>query len=264
MIDFLQGRAMNTMHHERTSGGASRLAPVMAMFFLFMGSAFAGTEGPKQKFVVRDAEGGDHGTYTTQAEAEAAIKTIPGPKYQEDAYQYADTIKSSVVREDGATLITYWLGREKAKDEDWVYTSGNVEKIATEQEAYALLEQRARQKAPQCGSPQIVPRNNWGDNSSGPYPQYDVGYEMQARQFTVNAFFKDCSDTYAYGDSISRKRRTECARPYTQWHISDQGCTNKVIFATIEVSTLQCGDEQGKAGNPVGAGNSGLVGNPCD
>ncbi|MCW0460981.1 hypothetical protein NB717_002049 [Xanthomonas sacchari] len=255
---------MNTMHHERTSGGVSRLALVMALFFLFMGSAFAGTDGPKQKFVVRDAEGGDHGTYTTQAEAEAAIKTIPGPKYQEDAYQYADTIKSSVVREDGATLITYWLGREKAKDEDWVYTSGNVEKIATEQEAYALLEQRARQKAPQCGSPQIVPRNNWGDNSSGPYPQYDVGYEMQVRQFTVNAFFKDCSDTYAYGDSISRKRRTECARPYTQWHISDQGCTNKVIFATIEVSTLQCGDEQGKAGNPVGAGHSGLVGNPCD
>ncbi|NIJ74280.1 MULTISPECIES: RHS repeat-associated core domain-containing protein [unclassified Xanthomonas] len=248
---------MNTMHHERTSGGATRLALVMALFFLFIGSAFAGAEGPKQKFVVRDAEVNDHGTYSTQAEAEAAIKAIPGPKYREDAYQYADTIKSSVIRDDGITLITYWLGREKAKDEGWVYTSGNVEKIPTEQEAYALLEQRARQRAPQCGLPQIVPRNNWGDNSSGPYPQYDIGYEMQARQFTVNAFFKDCSDTYAYGDSIGRKRRTECPRPYTDWHISDQGCTNKEIFATIEVSTLQC--ERPQAG-----GNSGMRGNPCD
>ncbi|MCW0422148.1 RHS repeat-associated core domain-containing protein [Xanthomonas sacchari] len=247
---------MNTMHHERTSGGASRLALVMALFFLFMGSAFAGTDGPKQKFVVRDAEGGDHGTYTTQAEAEAAIKAISGPQYAEDAYQYVDTIKDQIVSEDGKMLITYWMGNAKAKDEDWLYyPSMGGSKFASEEEAVAAIVQTLSEEAPHCGVPVVTPQGGW-TAQAGPYPEYDLGMESQNRHYIAQAFFDDCSDTYDFDLNITRSKRSECPKPYTTWHISDQGCTNQGIIATIEVITLQCEKQQG--------GNSGMRGNPCD
>lgn len=257
---------MNIPCRINANTGIGRLALLIAMLLLLSASAFAATEGPKQKFVVRDAEGNDHGTYYTQSEAEAAIKTIPGPQYMEDAYQYVDTIKDQIVRDDGKILITYWMGRTKAKDEDWVYKVGdglgNEIAVATEQQAYALLVQKAEASAPQCGSPPLVARNEWEESSSGPFPEYDIGSEIQIKSYTVYQFTDDCSDTYTYGDGIIRNRRSECPKKYASWHISDQGCTEKGIIATIEVTTLQCGDEQGSS--PGGGGNSGMVGNPCD
>ncbi|WP_420008376.1 RHS repeat-associated core domain-containing protein [Xanthomonas sacchari] len=240
---------------------AMRFAPLIAMLLLLSGGAFASAEGKKQQFQLRDAEGNDRGVYATQAEAEAAIKTIPGPENMEDAYKYVDTIKSSVIGEDGKGLITYWMGREEAKDEDWMYTVWGSEKIPTEEETAAVLVQKVSEMAPQCGTASVAPQGEWG-MQVGPYPEYDIGMVHQSRAYTVHAFFEDCSGTSDYTTYMDRSKRTECPKPYTNWHISDQGCTNKDIFATIEVSTLQC--EVQKDGSVNSGGNSGMRGNPCD
>ncbi|WP_226980429.1 RHS repeat-associated core domain-containing protein [Xanthomonas sp. LMG 12459] len=247
---------MNTMHHERTSGGASRLALVMALFFLFMGSAFAGTDGKKQQFLVRDEEGNSHGVYYTQAAAEAAIKAIPGPQDMEDVYQYVDTIKDTVVQENGTSIITYWMGRTEAKDENWTYESWNTTKIPTEEQAAAVLAQEISATRPNCPAASVAPEGPW-ELSFGPYPEYDVGIEAQSRRYSVRTYYDDCSGPNEYTTFMGRTRRSECPKPYAIWHISDQGCTNKDFFATIEVSTLQCEKQQD-------GGNSGMRGNPCD
>ncbi|WP_369944440.1 RHS repeat-associated core domain-containing protein [Xanthomonas medicagonis] len=253
---------MNTPCRINANTGIRRFALLIAMLFLLSASAFAATEGPKQKFVVRDAEGTDRGTYYTQSEAEAAIKAIPGPQYAQDAYQYVDTIKSQIILEEGKTLITYWMGNAKAKDEDWLYYPAvGGSKFASEEEAVAAIVQTLNEEAPQCGVPSVAPQGGW-TAQAGPYPEYDLGMESQARPYTAQVFFDDCSDTYDFDLNITRLKRSECPKPYTNWHISDQGCTNQGIIATIEVITLQCGGEQNSSQG--GGGNSGMVGNPCD
>lgn len=253
---------MTTPYGNQKNTRSARYALPMAMLCLFFLSPLVSAQGKKQQFLVRDADGASHGAYDTQAQAEAAIKAIPGPQYMQDAYRYVDTIRDQTVSEDGKMLITYWMGREKANDEDWVYSVDNTKNIPTEQEAFALLVQSATGRAPQCGTPLVVPRNKWGDISYGPYPEYDIGLETQARQYVVNGFYDDCSGTYAYGAGILRTRRSVCPKQYTNWHISDQGCTNKQIVATIEVTAPQC--ESQPSGSQNSSGNSGMVGNPCD
>ncbi|WP_338339866.1 RHS repeat-associated core domain-containing protein [Xanthomonas euvesicatoria] len=253
---------MTTPYRNQKKTGSARFAPLMAMLCLLFLSQLVSAQGKKQQFLVRDADGASHGTYDTQAQAEAAIKAIPGSQYMQDAYRYVDTIRDQTVSEDGKMLITYWMGREEANDEDWLYSVDNIKNIPTEQEAFALLVQRATERAPQCGTPLVVPTNKWGDISYGPYPEYDIGLETQARHYVVNGYYDDCSGTYAYGAGILRTRRSVCPKQYTNWHISDQGCTNKQILATIEVTAPQC--ESQPSGSQNSGGNPGMVGNPCD
>ncbi|WP_249255897.1 DUF6531 domain-containing protein, partial [Xanthomonas graminis] len=253
---------MITSHRNQKEIGTKRFALLMAMLCLFLVSPLVSAQEKKQQFLVRDAEGMSHGVYDTQAQAEAAIKLIPGPQYFEDAYQYVDTIKDQIVREDGKTLITYWMGRAKAKDENWTYSTAlGGAKIPTEEEAVAALVQELSEQAPQCGNASVAPQGGW-IAQSGPYPEYDLGMETQSRYYTAHAFFDDCSDTYDFDMYMTRSKRTDCPKPYTTWHISDQACTNKGIIATIEVTTLQC--EGQPDGSQNSDGNSGMVGNPCD
>ncbi|RYF20092.1 MAG: RHS repeat protein, partial [Oxalobacteraceae bacterium] len=261
-IDFLQGLAMTTTHCNQKKSGSTRFALLMATLCLFLASPLVSAQEKKQQFLVRDAQGASHGVYDTQAQAEAAIKAIPGPQYAPDAYQYVDTIKDQIVREDGKTLITYWMGREKAKDENWTYLIAlSTAKSPTEEEAVAVLVQKLTEQAPQCGRSSVVPQGGWG-SGTGPYPEYDLGMETQSRSYTAHTFLADCSDTYDFGMYMTRTKRSDCPKPYTNWFISEQACANKAIFATIEVTAPQCEGQPG--GSQNSGGNSGMVGNPCD
>lgn len=261
-IDFLQGLAMTTTHCNQKKSGSARLVLLMATLCLFLASPLVSAQEKKQQFLVRDAQGASRGVYDTQGQAEAAIKAIPGPQYAPDAYQYVDTIKDQIVREDGKTLITYWMGREKAKDENWTYFIAlSTAKSPTEEEAVAVLVQKLTEQVPQCGSSSVAPQGGWG-SGAGPYPEYDLGMETQSRSYTAHTFLADCSDTYDFGMYMTRTKRSDCPKPYTNWFISEQACANKAIFATIEVTAPQCEGQPG--GSQNSGGNSGMVGNPCD
>ncbi|WP_230439615.1 RHS repeat-associated core domain-containing protein [Xanthomonas melonis] len=247
---------MTTPYRTQKKTDSARFLPLIAMLCLFFLSPLVSAQGKKQQFLVRNAEGASHGAYDTQAQAEAAIKAIPGPQYMQDAYRYVDTIRDQTVSEDGKMLITYWMGNAKAKDEDWRYRPAmGGSNFPSEEEAVAAIVQTLSEQAPKCGKPSVTPQGGW-TVQTGPYPEYDLGIETQSRQYVARAFFDDCSDTYEFELGITRSKRFECPKPYTNWHISDQGCTNKGIIATIEVSAPQCERDQG--------GNSGMVGNPCD
>ncbi|MDL5367279.1 DUF4329 domain-containing protein [Xanthomonas sp. NCPPB 2654] len=252
---------MITSHRNQKEIGTERFALLMAMLCLFLVSPLVSAQEKKQQFLVRDAQGASHGVYDTQAQAEAAIKAIPGPQNMEDAYQYVDTIKDQIVREDGKMLITYWMGRTEAKDEEWTYSAWGLARYPTEEQAVVALIQDINTSSPSCGSASVAPAGAW-TALSGPYPEYDIGIEGQSRQYSVQTFYDDCSDTEEYITFMDRTRRSECPKPYAAWHISDQACTNKEIFATIEVTTLQC--EGQPDGSQNSGGNSGMVGNPCD
>ncbi|WP_198526501.1 RHS repeat domain-containing protein, partial [Xanthomonas sp. SHU 166] len=264
-MDFLQGRAMINIHRNRISF-ASCFALVAVLFFLLANSAFAATEGKKQQFLVRDMYGNDHGTYDTQVQAEAAIKMISGPQGMEDVYKYVDTIKNEVIRENGTALITYWMGRKRANDEGWRYAPyGDPAPDSEEKEVKALIDHFVSESS-QCGVDlSASPTGDWvGSPDQGPYPQYDWGLEYQHRAYQVNGYSEVDCGRIQYEVELQRRRRSECPNDYMSWHISDQACTNKEIFATVEVSTLQCGGEKSNGGGPVSGGNSGMVGNPCD
>ncbi|WP_349656295.1 RHS repeat-associated core domain-containing protein [Xanthomonas sp. 10-10] len=247
---------MTAPHRNQKETGSMRSALLMAMLCLFLVSPPVSAQEKKPQFLVRDAQGASRGVYDTQAQAEAAIKAIPGPQYAPDAYQYVDTIKDQIVREDGKMLITYWMGRAKANNEDWTYIARDRSKIPTEEEAVAVLVQKLSEQAPQCGTASVAPQGGW-IAQAGPYPEYDLGMEMQARYYTAYVFSSDCSVSYNYTTSIARQKRTDCPKPPTNWYISEQACANKDILATIEVTAPQC------EGQPGGS-NSGMVGNPCD
>ncbi|MCL1561729.1 RHS repeat-associated core domain-containing protein [Xanthomonas nasturtii] len=249
---------MNTPHRNQKETGSLRFALLIATLCLFLFSPLVSAQEKKQQFLVRDAQGAPHGIFDTQVQAEAAIKAIPGPQYMEDAYQYVDTIKGQMVRDDGKILITYWMGRTKANNEDWTYIARDRSKIPTEEEAVAVLVQKLTEQAPQCGKASVTSQGGW-IAQVGPYPEYDLGMEMQARSYTAYVFSNDCSVNYNYTTSIARQKRTDCPKPPTNWYISEQACANKDIIATIEVTAPQC------EGQPNGSGgNSGIVGNPCD
>ncbi|WP_225209711.1 RHS repeat-associated core domain-containing protein [Xanthomonas bonasiae] len=256
-MDFLQGMAMTRSHRYDSNIGMTRFVRLMALLCLVFVSALAAAQEKKPQFLVRDAEGTSRGLYDTQVQAEAAIKAIPGPQNREDAYRYVDTIKEKKVLENGKLLITYWMGKEKAKDEDWRYTVGSVIDIPTEAEALAAIIQQEQARVPACGAVTAAPSGEW-TAQIGPFPEYDVGMETQSRWYKVNTFFKDCSGPAQSSTAIFRARRTTCPKPYTSWLISVQACANKEIFATVEVSAPQCERSAG-----AGA-DSGFRGNPCD
>ncbi|WP_253254278.1 RHS repeat-associated core domain-containing protein [Xanthomonas arboricola] len=219
-------------------------------------SACAWAQEAKPKFSVYDTDGKHFGDYTTQVQAEAAIKTIPGPTNVEDIYKYIDTIKQASVSENGEMTITYWTGREKAKDEDWVFQSWGLTDFATEADAVKDLVRQLNERYPQCGLyAKASPEREWAP-SIGPYPEYDRGMEYQKRDYVVTTTYSDCDGTLSYSTIITRKRRAECPKPFTAWLISEQACANKDFFATIKVAANQCGTDTGS--------HSGLVGNPCD
>jgi len=252
---------MTTSHRNQKNTGSTCFVLLMAMLCLFLVSPLVSAQEKKQQFLVRDADGASHGTYDTQAQAEAAIKAIPGPENMADAYQYVDTVKSAIPQENGKTLITYWMGNTEAKDEEWTYTAWHASKIPTEEQAAVVLAQEISATRPSCPSASVAPAGPW-TAGIGPFPEYDIGIEGQSRQYSVHTVYDDCSGPNDYMTFMSRMRRSECPKPYASWHISDQGCTNKEIFATIEVTTLQC--EGPPDGSQNSGGNSGMVGNPCD
>ncbi|WP_144423899.1 DUF6531 domain-containing protein, partial [Xanthomonas graminis] len=245
---------MTTPHRDHKEIGTMRFALLMAMLSLFLVSPLAFAQEKKKQFLVRDADGNSHGIYDTQVQAEAAIKAIPGSQYLEGAYQYADTIKDKIVLQNGKLLVTYWLGREKALDEEWVYQDWQVGKFPTEAALMAALVQNINSQAPQCGQVAVIsPADDW---TSGSPRNDDFGMETQYRVYDVNTLFGSDCTPLKYNISEARTRRLECPKPYTYWLISEQACANKDIFATIEFSAPQCETNPGA--------DSGMRGNPCD
>ncbi|WP_241236736.1 RHS repeat-associated core domain-containing protein [Xanthomonas arboricola] len=219
-------------------------------------SACAWAQEAKPKFSVYNSQGAYFGDYATQVQAEAAIKSIPGPVGAEDIYQYVDTIKEAHVSESGEMAVTYWIGAEKAKDEDWVYDTLDVTGLPTENAATEEILRQVNARAPQCGAvATLAPTRDWF-SSTGPYPEYDRGMEYQVRVYQVDAPYDNCEGTYAFSSSVVKRRRTQCPEKYTDWLISEQACANKDFMATIKVAANQCDADVGSS--------SGLVGNPCD
>ncbi|WP_198302513.1 hypothetical protein [Xanthomonas citri] len=162
---------MNAPQRNQKKSGSARFALLMAMLCLFLISPLVSAQEKKQQFLVRDAQGASHGVYDTQVQAEAAIKAIPGAENMEDAYQYVDTIKSTILREEGKTLITYWMGRTKAKDEEWTYGAWQTSKIPTEEQAAVALAQEISATRPSCPSASVAPAGPW-TATFGPFPEY--------------------------------------------------------------------------------------------
>lgn len=168
-------------------------------------SACAWAQEAKPKFSVYNSQGAYFGDYATQIQAEAAIKSIPGPVGAEDIYQYVDTIKEAHVSESGEMAVTYWMGAEKAKDEDWAYDTLDVTGLPTENAAIEEILRQVNARAPQCGAvATLTPTGDW-IASTGPYPEYDRGMEHQVRVYRVDAPYDNCEGTYAFSSSVLKE-----------------------------------------------------------
>ncbi|UHH08846.1 hypothetical protein LU699_11040 [Luteimonas fraxinea] len=94
-----------------------------------------------QVFTVYDYENRLIGEYKTQAEAESAIREIPGPfEFFSDIFSYAREIKETIHTEDGKVRIVYWLGLDQPTDLEWRYPMADQ---YFDNEADALQEQIA-------------------------------------------------------------------------------------------------------------------------
>lgn len=245
---------MSRTHHEILIDRILK-APLLFIGLLLGVCSVVNAQERDQIFTLKDAEGALIGEFPTQEEAEAAIKTIPGPSHQPDAYQYVDTLKESRADGSGLLVMTYWMGREKAVDEEWRYFDNESGNFETEAGIVADLTQRLTAEYAECGSTAtLTPVTGW--NSAYDYSEYDLGVELRWRRYKatyVEYDGVDCVEAWVERD-INSMRRSECPIQYMNWHISTQACANKWILATITTTAPECD----------GASPSGMVGNPCD
>ncbi|MDR6841232.1 RHS repeat-associated core domain-containing protein [Pseudoxanthomonas sacheonensis] len=208
----------------------------------------ASAQEADQNFSVRSGDGSLFGTYDTQEQAEAAIRTIPGPSDAPDAYQYVREIKNQTVSEDGKTTITYWMGKH---DRNFMFYGMTAMPRGTEEEAVSdsisYLNQRG---SPPCPSASMNALNDWT-----PYSPELAHYEL--RNYSTNYFdYNEPTETCEpRADTATLSRISICPTPYTYWSSSHNACVNEEITASIETTQSQCEDE---------SGDTGLVGNPCD
>ncbi|WP_221899381.1 RHS repeat-associated core domain-containing protein [Xanthomonas sp. GW] len=240
---------MTTMHRNRTYKNATRFALVTALIFLFMASAFAATEGKKQQFLVRDALGNSYGTYDTQAQAEAVIRTIPGPSDAPDAYQYVTEIKSTLPSENGEISITYWMGKKERKVQFWGINSLSSDKEDELVEKMVALQNQGN--SPPCASSTFVRTSDWY-----PYSSDYEGLELGDYQYTYSHFDADDGSCTPDSGEFQVYKISTCPNPYMHWDSDQNACINEDIAAVIVTKQLQCDGDSNDS--------SGLVGNPCD
>lgn len=205
-------------------------------------------------------EGTLHGVYVTQQQAEAAIRTIPGPSWGPDAYQYVNRIKSREVTGDGTVHIVYWLGSEQPRDPDWMYAGlpqgfSNFD-WTTEQEAVKVLIARTNAISPECGaSAAAAPLGDWYGYDVPGWPEYAENYQFRDYMVSYQSYGSDGCEPASMRSAIGRMRRMDCPVPYTRWNNKYQACVEEDITALVTTKSLEC---------DVGGGSSGYVGNPCD
>ncbi|WP_295932169.1 hypothetical protein [uncultured Xanthomonas sp.] len=172
---------MITLHGTRNSSGALRFAMVLTLLALFASSAFAATEGKKQQFLVRDTAGNSYGPYDTQIQAEAAIRTIPGPSDAPDAYQYVTEIKSTSLSEKGEASIIYWMGKKERKLQFWGINGLSAD---TEEDLVKKMVASLNQgHSPPCASSTFVRVSDWY-----PYSSENKALELGDYQYTGSTF----------------------------------------------------------------------------
>ncbi|XQA65187.1 RHS repeat-associated core domain-containing protein [Xanthomonas sacchari] len=246
---------MITLHGTRNSSGAPRFAMVLTLLALFAGSVFAATEGKKQQFLVRDTAGNSYGPYDTQVQAEAAIRTIPGPSDAPDAYQYVTEIKSTSLSEKGETSITYWMGKKERKLQFWGINGLSAD---TEEDLVKKMVASVNQgHSPPCASSIFVRVSDWY-----PYSSENKALELGDYQYTGSTFDGRDGSCTPYSGNFQLYKISTCPNPYMHWEPEQNACVNEVITATITTIQPQCGGDQGSGQNS--SGHSGMVGNPCD
>ncbi|MBB5877287.1 RHS repeat-associated protein [Xanthomonas sp. 3498] len=244
-MHFSQGMAMNTPCRNHTSTSIGRFALLIAMLLLFSGGVFASTEGKKQQFLVRDAAGNSYGPYDTQAQAEAVIRTIPGPSDAPDAYQYVTEIKSTALSEGGQISITYWMGERERKFQYWGINSLNSDKEEDLVEKMVALANQGN--SPPCASSTFARTGDWY-----PYSSENDGLDLGDYHYTGSDFDASDGSCDPYSGQFQAYRVSTCPNPYMRWSRKQNSCINEDITAVIVTNQLQCD------------GDSGLVGNPCD
>ncbi|MCD9126941.1 DUF6531 domain-containing protein [Luteimonas sp. C4P040a] len=206
-----------------------------------------------QVFTVYDYENRLIGEYKTQAEAESAIREIPGPfEFFSDIFSYAREIKETIHTEDGKVRIVYWLGLDQPTDLEWRYPMGDQ---YFDNEADALQEQIAitNSNFPHCAVPTAVFTGGW----EATWDNGDIGGERQVRPYSLTYFWGDDCGAEVIHTELDRLRKNECPSPplYTFWMNSYGACVNEWAVASIVTTVSEC---------PTQGASSGLVGNPCD
>ncbi|UAY74973.1 MULTISPECIES: RHS repeat-associated core domain-containing protein [Pseudoxanthomonas] len=204
-----------------------------------------------QMFSVYTPTGGLFGTYATQQQAEAAIRTIPGPSNAADAYQYVTEIKGQSVTVDGQTTITYWMGK---KDRTFIFYGTGGLSAETEDELNVLMVASFNAgESPPCSSSYFSRTSDWYPN---PYVQGYDGFDLADYSYGGETYDDIDGSCSPYASTFQAMRASICPNPYLYWKNSQNACVNEEITATIVTSQTQC---DGAAGGP-----SGFVGNPCD
>lgn len=203
-----------------------------------------------QKFTVLDIKGDVVGTYDTQEQAEAAIKTLPGPSYAPDIYQHVREVWRQEPAADGGTKIIYWMG----KKERVIQYSSLAGIHDTEQEAVdASIAVFNQGKSPPCPSATMTANGDWTKVT---------GTEQEVKYYSyVAPQIRDgvCETRENVATFI---RFPNCVN-HTAWNSELNACVNESIVAYIKTVPSQCeGGDTGTGAKP--ATQSGLVGNPCD
>jgi RHS repeat-associated protein len=223
---------------------------------------------------------GNTTVYKTQRDAVEAIKTLPAPspyppEFQE-AWQYVNKIKSTVISEDGSISITYWMGKEQPNDPEWAYWapySGDPsDTYPIEEGARDRFIETLNQRNTVCApSSTATPEGMWAAAAPG----YEGKYETRTYAYTwmlgSNTPESPCHSSDPGNTQFIRTRRMDCPNPYTQWKDQHQACVNEEFVAIITSKTEEC-DKNGGSGtcrNDSEPDESqgecdGNVGNPCN
>ncbi len=197
-------------------------------------------------------EGKKFGTYATQQQAVAAIKTLAPPTdWLHAIYQHTDKIRSQEMSEDGVVRLTYWSGVEPPRDPDWKYSDPSAVLFETEAAAVAALAASYAWDAT-CGSkPVPTPVGGW----VSAWEDMPWAGMLQARRYNISYLSgADCTP-YTTMDTVGRQRRLDCPVPYTMWSDEYNGCVNETVLVEVTTRSLEC---------DAGGGVSAQVGNPCD
>ncbi|MEH6420863.1 RHS repeat-associated core domain-containing protein [Pseudomonas sp. CGJS7] len=229
----------------------------VAWLGLLLSSAYASAqEGEVQIKWQITAPTGQATPYNTQAEAAEGIKALPSPSQlppgAPNPYPHIDAIKGApTVTDDGKTNITYWMGLTAPLDPDWQYDTGFGSGMLypTEQQSVAEAEAFYNDLNPSCpATAKATPDNAW----TPPDPSY-AGM-MESRNYTVLHFSGDntaqhpCVKDQQGTAELTRMRRMQCPKPYTNWKNEYGACAGEDFTATV--TTNQIIEKCDEVGNP--------------
>ncbi|MCD9030432.1 DUF6531 domain-containing protein [Luteimonas sp. Y-2-2-4F] len=228
------------------------LRPVRAALVALLGlvaapAAFAQAMTPTWTLEVEHAERprSTVGVFVNQAEAEAALREVPGPSDAGGAFDYVRS--QSLTSLDGVhTTIEFTMGAEQPRDPEWTYRF-LAQAYPTEAAMIAAIESwYASSHAAVCGAMTVEPLDEW--TATGP----DLEGREEARNYRANrqllASNGDCIP-YPGPAYTMRSRRLQCPVLYTEWDDDHQACVRPdvVAYLTGPVQPDEC-----------------ATGNPCD